>query len=32
MGAIGSPIVVGKSVYVAIRTLTNMGSLVRLEP
>ena len=32
-GAIcGSPIVVGKTVYVAIRTLTNMGSLVRLEP
>jgi outer membrane protein assembly factor BamB len=32
-GAIcGSPIVVGKSVYVAIRTLTNMGSLVRFDP
>jgi outer membrane protein assembly factor BamB len=32
-GAIcGSPIVVGKTVYVAVRTLTNMGSLVRLEP
>lgn len=32
-GAIcGSPIVVGKSAYVAVRTLTNMGSLVRLDP
>lgn len=32
-GAIcGSPIVVGTTVYVAIRTLTNMGSLVRLDP
>jgi outer membrane protein assembly factor BamB len=29
---VGSPIVVGRTVHVVIRTLTNMGTLVRLEP
>ena len=28
----GSPIVVGRTVYVVIRTLTNMGTLLRLDP
>jgi outer membrane protein assembly factor BamB len=29
---VGSPIVVGRTVYVVIRTLANMGTLVRLDP